>query len=504
MTGGLMSKIKNILKSDKFIYILIFISFIVLCFMFPYSQDDWDWGTKYGIERLNNLFSNYNGRWAGNLLVIALTRSNILKTIVMASFLTGIIYFLNDIIKSEKKSTIWLSYLLILATPYQVLRQGIVWTAGFSNYTTSIFFILLFVKLSKDLFEGKELKYSKRFIPLFALLGFINCLFMENITIYLVCLSIFILIYSYKKIRKVQCVHIAYFIGIICGTILMFSNSAYRTVAAGDDFYRTVDTNVVSRSVNNYFDIISNDLVFNNHILNIILAILISIIIFMVIKNKKEKKLVKRLGDIILFIVISFTLYSCVTRLMNINLLLKYTKYFNGIFAFIYCISLIFFSIFFIKKDNVKKRLLFILFSIVIMTGPLLIVTPIGSRNFLPTYILFIWFLLELLCYILSSKKTIEIEKYITKVFICMSFVLYIYLFGIYGYIYKTNIERLNYIEKNKDKSEILVPRLPYQNYMWRGDPNLEVFVDRFKTYYKIDKDTKITYVSISEWKKKK
>ena len=57
----------------------------------------------------------------------------------------------------------------------------------------------------------------------------------------------------------------------------------------------------------------------------------------------------------------------------------------------------------------------FILFSIVIMTGPLLIVTPIGSRNFLPTYILFIWFLLELLCYILSSKKTIEIEKYITS-----------------------------------------------------------------------------------------
>ena len=47
---------KNI---KKFRYIVTFIILIFLCWMFPYTGDDWAWGSSIGIERLNTWFDNY-------------------------------------------------------------------------------------------------------------------------------------------------------------------------------------------------------------------------------------------------------------------------------------------------------------------------------------------------------------------------------------------------------------------------------------------------------------
>ena len=52
------------------------IQIAILCYLFPYTGDDWAWGSKIGIDRLNNWFENYNGRYVGNLIVLAMTRSN--------------------------------------------------------------------------------------------------------------------------------------------------------------------------------------------------------------------------------------------------------------------------------------------------------------------------------------------------------------------------------------------------------------------------------------------
>ena len=89
---------KNI---KKFRYIVTFIILIFLCWMFPYTGDDWAWGSSIGIERLNTWFDNYSGRYVGNLIVLALTRSNLLKTITMAFMLTGIIYFVEKLTREN-------------------------------------------------------------------------------------------------------------------------------------------------------------------------------------------------------------------------------------------------------------------------------------------------------------------------------------------------------------------------------------------------------------------
>lgn len=82
-------------------YGICFLLIALLCWMFPYTGDDWTWGSQIGIDRLNVWFYAYNGRYVGNLVVLALTRSNILKMLVMAVCLTGIIYLVEHISKKK-------------------------------------------------------------------------------------------------------------------------------------------------------------------------------------------------------------------------------------------------------------------------------------------------------------------------------------------------------------------------------------------------------------------
>lgn len=491
----IMHKIKEILKSKKMIYFLIFILLFLLCYLFPYSHDDWAWGSQYGIDRLESHFEGYNGRWFGNFAVLLLTRSNLLKTFVMSLCLTGTLYYINKIIKSEKTTTILLSFLLLLATPYLVFRQGIVWTAGFSNYAISIFLCLIFIDANKELFEDKKPKISNLWLLLFVVLGFITTLFVEHITIYTVLLSIAVIIYTWIKLKKIYGFQISYFIGSILGTILMFSNSAYSQVATGNDGYRSFElSNFIISSINSFFHTIYKELIYNNTILNIVM---VSLIGFVLIKWMKKNKKLNKLANIILFTIITFVIYSTVTRFMQVNILLKYTKYFNGLFTILFCVAILLFVIFFIQDKVTKKRMLFTLFSIVIMTSPLFVVTPIGSRCFLPTYILLILFVCDLMNY---SFKKIE-EKYIIKVFIPIIIVLYIYLMSIYGYVYKVNMERIKYL-KSTEQESISLPKLPHSKYIWCPEPVNDEFMRRFKLFYQVDEDINIKFVPLKEWKK--
>lgn len=54
------------------IFIIIFLA--IFTSLIPYACDDWAWGSSIGIERLERFFAGYNGRYLGNLIVIAITR----------------------------------------------------------------------------------------------------------------------------------------------------------------------------------------------------------------------------------------------------------------------------------------------------------------------------------------------------------------------------------------------------------------------------------------------
>ena len=92
------------MKEKKMMWIRYAICFgvvAVLCYLFPYTGDDWAWGSQIGIDRLNQWFENYNGRYVGNLIVLVMTRSNLLKAVIMSVGLTGIVALSEYIFKRE-------------------------------------------------------------------------------------------------------------------------------------------------------------------------------------------------------------------------------------------------------------------------------------------------------------------------------------------------------------------------------------------------------------------
>ena len=63
----------------------LFFAFMFLAYLFPYTGDDWAWGSSIGLGRLKSFFAGYNGRYVGNLIVLLLTRSKLLDAVVMAA-----------------------------------------------------------------------------------------------------------------------------------------------------------------------------------------------------------------------------------------------------------------------------------------------------------------------------------------------------------------------------------------------------------------------------------
>ena len=217
---------KKSCKKEFIFYAIVFVATAILCYLFPYTHDDWAWGSEYGMERLMTNFDNYNGRWFGNFVVLLLTRSNILKTISMSLCLTLLLWFINKLTKDNKFNK-WVSLFLLAALPKFILRQGLVWTSGFANYVVSIVLVLIYIYMNRKLFEGKYEEVGKFKSVLLLFLGFVTALFVEHVTIYFSVLGIVVIVYKYFKFKKISFSSIMYLIGSVLGTILMFSNSAY-------------------------------------------------------------------------------------------------------------------------------------------------------------------------------------------------------------------------------------------------------------------------------------
>lgn len=144
MQNKLQHAVKNIqFNTIKFYTIITFFVFIGLSSFFPYTGDDWAWGSSIGLERLSNFFKDYNGRYLGNLVVILLTRLNLLRIVAMSCVITCIIKLSSKIVNKNSKEVFLMMMMLFLALPSGIFSKAVVWTSGFSNYSVSLLFTLI-------------------------------------------------------------------------------------------------------------------------------------------------------------------------------------------------------------------------------------------------------------------------------------------------------------------------------------------------------------------------
>lgn len=482
---------QTVFKRNCF-YAILFLTLFLLCFLFPYSGDDWAWGSQLGIERLHSWFENYNGRYIGNFIVLILTRSNLLKALAMCLCIGGIVVILNEITGRQA----WGAGLIVLCLtfmPVLLLRQAVVWTSGFSNYVTSIFFTLIYIYDIRKIYTDKPKNSYKTAVPI-ALLGLSSALIVEHLTIYNVILGIYTLLFTFIKYKKIYVQHLAYLAGSAIGTIIMFRNGAYHAVASGNDTYRTIstDSGIWGRISENFKEIARQGFL-NNFVL---LSILMAVCLVLWLENKdKMTGGLKIIGNVSIFINISYTALSFMNQLNTywskawILLLLEVLA------TIFYVLSLIAF-ILILPFDKIEKvRLLFILFSAGFMIAPLFVVTPIGPRCFFAPYIMLIYLLIEL-----SGNFNDTHKKQFARLnhsFVIFAVIGVLYLFYIYGTIAKNNYERIALAVKDSQngKNSIKVQELPYKDYVWCSDVEQEPWCARFKLFYGIDDNISIKMI---------
>lgn len=203
--------------------------YLYIAFCVPYCHDDWDWGLEIGMQRW--LRAEVNSRYAGNFFVIVMTRSEVVKTLVMAACLTGVPLLITLLAAGKYDGkTFLLANLLLLTVPKKLWQQTVGWVSAFSNYGVSAAAVLLLFLLLRRQRERNEYgtgMLALRLGGLFLLSGVCG-LFYENLSVYLFLAALFGLCCCIpKKNRRAAPMLAACVLGAGAGLVIILSNALY-------------------------------------------------------------------------------------------------------------------------------------------------------------------------------------------------------------------------------------------------------------------------------------
>jgi hypothetical protein len=274
----------------------------------------------------------------------------------------------------------------------------------------------------------------------------------------------------------------------------MLSNPVYRSVASGEDGYRTIadKDEIIIRVIRSFFGTIAREGFFKNVVLNVLLVSACLVIWYMV-KNKITKK-ARFFGSISVVVMIAYVAGSAIVGLSNVSVLLLLIAA-EGVATIAYILAFIVFLFILPFEINQKIKLFFILLSVGCMIAPLLVVTPITSRCFFAPYVMMIYLGMEF--YSLFDEKIKAKSEKITKATAITAVVGLIYLFYIYGTIGACSYERAQKAieDSQSGTGTIQVEELPYKEYVWLSDVDSDLWAERFKLFYGIDDNVKIEQI---------
>ena len=440
---------------------------MLLSFFFPFSCDDFYWGSKsLSFSTIKDIYNDLflNGRWLGNFVAIFISYNHLIKALVI-SFVSTLLLYLID--KNEKIS-LWIFLILILLMPINRFTQVIIWGSGFSNYMISTLLFISVYYLIKKYYKKTNSKWYEK-IGIFVV-TILNSLVVENITVgTLMILFIYNLIYFIKN-KRVNINLIIMLIGSIIGAIMMFIHPSYLNLIFGttlNDRYIPQDKSSLVRIIsNNLFNGIFVNLINDNVILNGFILFVFSYLYF---KGKLKNTL----------LLIIFNMLTCLTILCG---LFKFNIYFIFIVDVLYLI-LYFYLIYKLVKFNKDVWELVLLIVCVIL--PLVFIHPLGERLFFLPYVLIIILMFRVL-----DINNIMIKDYVWFKIFC--FILYVLLLYVNIENYRCEVERDSFIKKNLDKKIIEVNGYKYPKYVWFDKIDGEYFGRYYDLYHGYDE--KIRY----------
>ncbi len=483
-------------KQQSIVFIIIstiiFLTFATLVFLFPYTGDDWAWGSSLGLDRLHKFFADYNGRYAGNLLVLLLTRSRFFKIFLMALTNYLLCFSCYKYAPHKKNLCLLFSFVLFLSMPREIFAQAVVWTSGFANYIPPTLISITYILLAKNIFDSKVPVYPKYiFIPTF-LLGFVGALFIETSTLFNCILGLLIIVFSLLKFKKFYLSHLSFLIGSVVGAFCMFSNGAYSAIAAGTDNYRDAPFDkeeLISTYLEHRRIIYENLFLSNGTVCSIICVLLIITTVLFISKNRNSA-------------LIAASLFATGLNVISLVLiLLRYTLSLSRSIqltcAIIFIISLLLVVMICVRKGE-RLKMLLPLCSILFLVVPLLVVKPIGPRCLFAPFMMLVMFTVYLFSYIIDGLNNSDI-KYKTlfslfSITIVIQTSIYASIF-IPIYKYDTNRNALAVTQDESGEKTIIISELPNEKYLWTPDPKKEPWITRYKLFWGIDDSAELKIV---------
>lgn len=480
-------------KTNRKLALFLFISgafYIYLAAQIPYTHDDWDWGLSNGWEQL--VTANINSRYSGNFLEVLMTRSSVFKSLFM-----GIVFcalpFLAAVFTSRRREQILplaiIANILILLMPSVIWQQTYGWVAGFANFATSALWVVVFFVLSKGLFQKNAPLPEGKLKAAAVLLFCVSMqLFAENITVFMLGVSLVFWLGAIFKWRKISEYYTAMLIGCLIGTIIMFSSSMYGTLMATGqavDGYRelTFDKND-GASV-----IIKGFLVrfFSGFFPGIygyydgIYCLIIGFVLLLLLLKAEITMLMKAL--LAGFVGLSTVCLGAVYYLpLPFLASVRETVAVNGLFFLSVLASVM---ILFWQDKLLLLKLSGIWLAAPLVMVPLVVINTVGERSFLMPLIFLVMFCCALLAEINWSKAGLG------GVILA---VLMLYWGVVYTQIGMVNRERLALIDEAiADNAQTLVlPPYSHEEYLWQADPKSDYRKKYFKLFYGLNEDVEI------------
>ena len=391
----------------------------------PYGLDDWQWGVSIGLEQLKT--ASLNSRYAGNALEVVVSRSKVLKTLLLGSMETLTPLFSVLLVqhwretKGEKTANDrFLALLLVMANlvyltlPREVWAQTFGWVAGFSNYGFSAF---LLVVSQGILLSGREpgKRHSLGYLIFSFFIGLITQLVLENITIFMVGLAVFAALIQLLSYRRCSLVTIAFLIGVVSGALIMFSGNIYRsllttghTEGVGRYLSFSVDMKLPELIPFLYYRalyLLPGNLWGNNWLVCTVIALCIAA------AAKNTQPILK---FVITGICLCFALFFILNRFVGPieNYIPRWSDVLSQRLHFLFFWLILFFVGICFRKEKTKRNILIFLWILSpLAIAPMVAVTSIPGRCFLPSAV----FLGEF-CLLLLQQEAEEFSNLLQKI----------------------------------------------------------------------------------------
>ena len=365
-----IDKMKN---RRKYVLIGLFILWFLYALTFTPSGDDME-RIRFAQTDLGRLFSlipeqyrQLNGRVVGNWLSFALMTPFWLRALVKAVCVSVIAHSLWKIAGLRSTGALLLTFVLVTAMPLSIHVQVYNWSSGFFNYTVPMALLLYFLARTRD---------EKKPSPIVAaLLGFLSCLFVEHVTVFLLLVAGVILLLHRRGYSRSDWFWFA--IGILPGVLVMFASPGYSAVVAGDDWYRRVPVTFSSLSA----QLFKNMGRLGPYVLvqQRLLPILLIGSVFALLKTNRDRILwgALFLGLLLLF----FPRFQGSAFVLGLEQAPWRTVFVHQLLHAGVVLFLLFRVAPLLKKTD-RRMFVGALASWVLLYVPLLIVQPIGPRNF--------------------------------------------------------------------------------------------------------------------------